>query len=403
MGVTIKRFLTQLKRHYREAYDVLSEEFRSRYAPSQAKLFGDFKGGRKMLRQAVADDLLFLVNRFAGEADITCRSSYQAMARVLYEQCDVSEDKTAVDVKNKTGGDVMQNPSDPDATYDGHKGPGYQAQIAETCSESNEQQLITSVNAEPAHCHDQDAVEPTLDDLEQQDSLPDVLYADTHYGSDANVETSAKRGVDLQSPVSGSTSQKDDDLTLDDFVIDEESETVTRCPNGCEPASSEHDSATGKTTTVMKSSDCEKCDFAGQCPIAEINGRYVLHHTPAQRRLATRRAEQATDEFKENYSIRGGIESTNSGVKRKTGLGNLRVRGRPRVQMSVQLKCAGWNILRALSIMKKRRIQDIAAAAASFCEFILDFCRHGVHSDPNGSRWREFVKRSTTKCLSLAA
>ena len=25
----------------------------------------------------------------------------------------------------------MQNPSDPDATYDGHKGPGYQTQLAE--------------------------------------------------------------------------------------------------------------------------------------------------------------------------------------------------------------------------------------------------------------------------------
>ena len=374
MGVTIKRFLTQLKRHYLEAYDALPEEFRSRYAPSQAKLFGDFTGGKKLLRQTVAEDLLFLVNRFSDEKDITNRTSYQAMERVLHEQCDVGEDKTSVEVKSKTGGNVMQNPSDPDATYDGHKGPGYQAQIAETCSESNEQQLITSVNAEPAHCHDQDAVEPTLDDLEQQNFLPDVLYADTHYGSDANVETSAKRGVDLQSPVSGSTSQKDGDLTLDDFVIDEESETVARCPNGCEPVSSVHDSESEKTTTVMCPSDCDSCEFASQCPVEKSGSRYVLHHTPAQRRLATRRAEQATDEFDENYSIRGGIESTNSGVKRKTGLGCLRVRGRPRVQMSIQLKCAGWNILRALSIMKMRGIRDILAVAATYRVFIFDFC-----------------------------
>ena len=403
MGVTIKRFLTQLKRHHLEAYDALPEEFLRRYAPSQAKLFGDFTGGKKLLRQTVAEDLLFLVNRFSDETDITGRTSYQAMVKVLYEQCDVCEDKTSVEVKSKTGGNVMQNPSDPDATYDGHKGPGYQAQIAETCSESNEQQLITSVNAEPAHCHDQDAVEPTLDDLEQQDSLPDVLYADTHYGSDANVETAAKRGVDLQSPVSGSTSQKDGDLTLDDFVIDEASETVTRCPNGCEPASSVHDSENGKTTTVMNSLNCEKCEFAGQCPVEKSGGGYVLHHTPAQRRLATRRAEQATAEFNENYAIRGGIESTNSGVKRKTGLGRLRVRGRPRVQMSVQLKCAGWNILRALRIMKIRGIRDILAAIASYCVLILDFCLHSVYTDQNSSCWREFFKRSTAKCLPAAA
>ena len=392
MGVTIKRFLTQLKRHHLAAYDALSEEFRSRYAPSQAKLSGDFTGGKKLLRQTVAENLLFLLNRFADEKDITNRTSYQAMERVLHEQCDVGEDKTSVDVKAKTGGDVMQNPSDPDATYDGHKGPGYQAQIAETCSESNEQQLITSVNAEPAHCYDQDTVEPMLDDLEQQDSLPKVLYADTHYGSDANVEAAAKRGVDLQSPVSGSTSQKDGDLTLDDFVIDEESETVTRCPNGCETASSVHDSESGKTTTVMCPSDCGSCEFVSQCPVKKSGSRYLLHHTPAQRRCATRRAEQATDEFDENYSIRGGIESTNSGVKRKTGLGRLRVRGRPRVQMSIQLKCAGWNILRALSIMKMRGIREISAVAATYRVFIFDFCLFQDLFRPRNSGHQQFLQ-----------
>ena len=403
MGVTIKRFLTQLKRHHCEAYDALPEELLARYAPSQAKLFGDFTGGKKLLRQTVANDLLFLVNRFADEKNITNRTSYQAMQRVLHEQCDLSEDKIAVEVKPKTGGDVMQNPSDPDATYDGHKGPGYQTQISETCSESNEQQPITSVNAEPAHCHDQDAVEPMLDDLDQQDSLPDILYADTHYGSDANVETAAKRGVDLQSPVSGSTSQKDGDLTLDDFVIDEESETVTRCPNGCEPASSVHDSENGKTTTVMNSLDCDKCEFAGQCPVGKSGSRYLLHHTPAQRRCATRRAEQATDEFDKNYSIRGGIESTNSGIKRKTGLGNLRVRGRPRVQMSVQLKCAGWNILRALSIMKMRGIQEISAVAATYRVFIFDFCLLRGSSRLRNSCHQQFLQLFIPRRLLTAA
>jgi len=33
MGVTIKRFLTQLKRHHRPAYDALPEELTVRYAP----------------------------------------------------------------------------------------------------------------------------------------------------------------------------------------------------------------------------------------------------------------------------------------------------------------------------------------------------------------------------------
>lgn len=367
MGVTIKRFLTQLKRHDRASYDALPEDLQSRYAPSQAKLFGDVAPeGRKQLRQTVAEDLLALVNRFADDPAVTNRSSYQAMQRVLHEQCEVSEDKTAVEVKAKTGGDVMQNPSDPDATYDGHKGPGYQAQIAETCGEGNDQQLITAVEVEPAHCSDAEALEPMLDQLDEHERRPESVSADTHYGSDANVVAAERRGVDLQSPVGGPPPQNDEDLTVDDFAIDEQTETVERCPAGREPESSEQDERTGTTTTVMRASDCDACEFRSQCPVENSGGRYVLRHTPAQRRLAARRAEQKTEAFRENYAIRAGGESCNSGLKRRTGMGRVRTRGRPRVSMAVILRCAGWNILRALTALKRRGIRDFAASAGAF-------------------------------------
>ena len=64
------------------------------------------------------------------------------MVTIFGQQCELSGEKVVV--KTKTGGDCVQNPSDPDATYDGHKGPGYQVQIAETCVPSNEVQLITA-------------------------------------------------------------------------------------------------------------------------------------------------------------------------------------------------------------------------------------------------------------------
>ena len=366
MGVTIKRFLTQLKRHHREAYDALGDLLRDRYAPSQASMFGDFKGERNKLRQTVAEDLLFMVNRFADDKDVVGHSTYKAMERVLHEQCEVSEDKTVVEVKAKPAADALENPSDPDATYDGRKGQGYQAQIAETCGESNDAQLITAVQPEPAHCSDQDAAQPMLDQLEAHGRKPEILYADTGYGSDQNVVAAEARGVDLQSPVGGAPPANEGDLTLDDFVIEEPQETVTRCPNGCQPQSSVHDPKTGQTTTVMRESDCSACDFRAQCPVKLRGKRYVLRHRPAQHRLASRRAEQATEAFKENYAIRAGEESLNSGLKRRTGMGRLRTRGRPRVRMAVLLRCAGWNLLRALAAFKKRRKRAAAAAAGVF-------------------------------------
>ena len=38
--------------------------------------------------------------------------------------------------------DSLQSPYDPDATY-GHKGKGYESQIAETCDDDNPYQVIT--------------------------------------------------------------------------------------------------------------------------------------------------------------------------------------------------------------------------------------------------------------------
>ena len=370
MGVTIKRFLTQLKRHHPEAYDALPEELRGRYAPSQSQLFGDFQGSRKQLRQVIAEDLLVLVNRFAEDKAVTARTSYQAMARVLREQCQVSEDKTVVEVKAKPDPEAMENPSDPDATYDGKKGQGYQAQIAETCGASNNQQLIVGVEVEPAHCCDQDAVEPMLDQLESHGRKPQRLYADTGYGRDANVVAAEARGVDLQSPVGGAPPRNEGDLTLDDFVIDEQGETVSACPRGCQPESSVYDAQTGRTTTEMRASDCSACVLRSRCPVKQSGKRFILRHTPAQRRLARRRAHQTTEAFRTNYAIRAGGESVNSGLKRRTGMGRVRTRGQPRVRMAVLLRCAGWNLFRALASLKKRGKRAAAAAAGILCHIL---------------------------------
>jgi hypothetical protein len=364
MGVTIKRFLTQLKKQHRKFYYDLPEELRTRYLPSQGKLFADDRSGRKQLRQTVAEDLLFLVSRFANQADVTRRTSYKALQRVLEEQCEVMEEQVVL--KEKTGGNVLQNPSDAEASYDGHKGPGYQAQIAETCGEENEVQLITSVMVEPAHACDQDALVPTLDELDENDRLPDLLYADTLYGRDENVVKAAQRGVDLQSPVSGPRKDNSEDLSLDDFVIDEKTEVVISCPNGCRPRLSDHNQGEGETRTVMNSSDCSNCAFFRQCPVTKVGNDFVLCHTPKQRRLADRRAEQATEVFRENYAIRAGGESVNSGLKRKLGLSRVRVRGAPAVSMAVLLRCAGWNLLRVLKALKKRGIRDFTSYFAVF-------------------------------------
>jgi hypothetical protein len=366
MAVTVKRFLVQLKRHEAELYRQLPAELIARYGPSDSQMFGHYQGDRHRMRQRIAQDLLGLVGRFAGNKALTDRGSYKAMRRVLAEQCDVAEETVALKKKVEDGS-VMQNPSDPEAGY-AHKGSGYSAQISQTCAKNNEAQLITAVDVHPAHESDQNKLIPMIDQLDGQGRKPEVLYSDTNYGRDENVQDAQERGVDLQSPVGNGGKKEDPDrLTLDDFAIDEQTETVECCPNGIVPLSSQFDPAAGQTRTVMADKDCDACEFRSICPIQRMGKRYVLVHTPLKRRCAARRAEQATDEFAEHYAIRAGLESANSALKRVTGLGRLRTRGLRRMRMGTLLRCAGWNMKRATAALRARARKaqtDLAAVLA---------------------------------------
>jgi len=372
MGVAIKRFLTQVNRSEPVDYETLPETLRQRYAPGINQLFAEVAkdtDSRRLLRQQVAEDMHTLLKHFADHPEHSTKNTYQALERIFSEQCEVQEEKIVV--KAKTGGRVMQNPSDPDATYDGHKGPGYQVQLSETCHPENEVQLITCAIPQTAAEPDSEAVEPVLDDLEQTALLPKQLLGDTLYCSDENVQKAEQRGVELVGPVGGSDQSKEDAsyerLTIDDFDIEEKTEEVKCCPSGHTPNSSVVDEQSGKTTTVMPESACSQCDFYGQCPVEKRSGQYRLEHTAKQRRLAARRREQETEVFRERYKIRGGIEGTNSGLKRTTGLGQLRVRGRPAVYHAIYLKVAGWNMRRAAVCAKLREFVHKKAAAAVFC------------------------------------
>ena len=71
---------------------------------------------------------------------------------------DAGECKVPVALKDpkQVSADSLQSPHDPDVTYSGHKGKGYEVQVAETCHEENATQLITHVEVTPSSGSDTD-------------------------------------------------------------------------------------------------------------------------------------------------------------------------------------------------------------------------------------------------------
>ena len=356
MAVAIKRFLTQVIRHAPEQFAALPAEFRKRYQPAESQLFAGAKDAeaRQRCRQQAAEDLFWIIEHFADCPDMTARSSYKALVTIFGQQCELSAGKVVV--KAKTGGDCVQNPSDPDASYDAHKGQGYQVQITETCSPENEVQLITGVLPQSAADPDGAAVVPMLDQLKESKLLPEEVLADTLYCGDENVQAAEDRGVELVGPIPGREPASDPlALTLDDFAVDERTGRVEACPQGHTPLVVERNEETDATRLEMPAAACESCPFRTSCPIHQTrDGRYELDFTDKDLRLAGRRREQETPVFAERYRMRSGIESTNSGLKNRLGLKRLRVRGRGSVFRVILHKVAGWNLLRAAASMKLR-------------------------------------------------
>lgn len=360
MGLAIKRFLINLKRYSQGEYEKLPEDLLQRYEPSAHQMFADVKKEDfSLLTQKIAEDLNMLITRFENISKISNRTTFKAIQQIFNEQCEIAEEKVVV--KKRVGGDVVQNTSDMEATYSGHKGSGYQAQFVESCSKNNGEQLVLSAIVETASKSDSDAVEPVIDDLKGKNVVPDELYADTAYCGDDNVLKAEEEDIELIGPTPGNkTSASSNDnpaLTIDDFVIDILNNTVINCPAGHCPKSSKYNEETEKTTTVMSAKDCACCEFVDSCIVKKSKADYSIEHTEKHIRLAGRRKEEATQEFKKRYSIRGGIEATNSVIKRRTGLSRLRVRGFAAVQHCVLLKVTGWNILRGSQNVKiKNRV-----------------------------------------------
>jgi hypothetical protein len=362
---TIKKFLTNLKRHHKKDFDFLSQGLRDRYLRKQEKsAFAMVRPSESAKTlEMVGKDLFFLVEQFRSHNKISAMNSYQLMVRVLKEQCVVEHDKVAgekrvtIKANKDVPSDSLQNPSDPDAGYDGHKGKGDQVQIAETYSrredEDNPQlSLITHVDVEPAHASDANALLPYIETTQKRNIAPKEVLADSLYGSDSNHEKAGELGVDLVAPTMGN--RKDASCTLSDFKFSEDG-AITTCPQGHQPVKVKKKKKKNRFSIAFASQTCSNCPQFEDCPVksGKKDHSYIRYDDKVAR-LAQRRSFERTDEFKERYRFRAGAEATMSQLDRKTGIKHLKVRGMKAVRFAATLKATALNILRSSAFRKRQ-------------------------------------------------
>jgi len=316
---TIRVFLHALRKGHRDLHDRLPTGLLKRHGEESWYRDARREEGPRRLR-VVARDAYRVVERFKAHRAVGKMEEYRLLERLLSEQCTVGanaskprdddddrDDGSApVELKDpkEVVGKSLQTPHDPDATYSGHKGKGYEVQVSETCMPDNPVEMITEVKVTPSAGSDATATIPTIDALDKAGHKPKELVADTTYSGATNAAEAAKRGVNLLAPA---------------------------------PAMAKPEP--GKVYPVPEV----------DCPMGRTKAGAWL------------KSQEAQPDFERRYAIRAGIEATNSELKRVQGLGKLRVRRDERVKLVVYLKAAGCNLRRALRHWTQARMLVVEA------------------------------------------
>ena len=235
------------------------------------------------------------------------------------------------------------------------------AQIAETYEEEEENEsedrlpskpdLITHVAVHNMTKQDWQALEPALEDPGGREVMPESMLRDTHYGSEGNIRTATKQGVELISPASPPKGSKQGRLTLEQFELDEEG-LVIKCPQGHSPITT----SAGPTRFEVRfdPAPCDRCTVRSQCPAystARTTEKSRWQYTRERVQTRTRRLRERTDRFQDRYRWRAGVEATMSRLKHQMGLAKLRVRGMAAVSYAVFLRALGLNIHRVAAFL----------------------------------------------------
>jgi len=249
------------------------------------------------------------------------------------------------------------SPYDTDARYGIKRGSGwtgYKAHLTETC-EPDAPHVITQVATTDAVVADTEMTEPVHQTLTDRDLLPEVHVVDAGYTTAALFVSAHEHGMELLGPAphdSSLQSRQNPGFSRGDFTIDWNNQSAN-CPGGHRSfewwEQKHHRNGTPVIKVFFSAEHCGPCPKQTQCtkPPTGRRGR-GLTFLPRDRYEALEAARQAqdTDEWKERYAIRAGVEGTISQAVRVTGLRRTRYRNLPATRLGHVLAATAINIIR---------------------------------------------------------
>ena len=270
--------------------------------------------------------------------------------------------------------EAIESPYDTEARYRSRyatKWTGYMVHVTETCEE-DDVHLITHVETTEATVHESQKIESIHQALVEKGARPGVHLVDSAY-MDAEwlVQSRQQHQIDLVGPARSNNSWQtrvEGAYDLEQFEIDWD-EQVVYCPQGKQSGNWKEglDNVGAAVIYVQFSSmDCRPCPERSLC--TRSKRRRAIGFRPREQYEALQQARQRleSEEGKQLYNRRAGIEGTISQGVRAFGLRQTRYRG-----------------------LAKTHLQHIATAAAINLDRLV--------------AWFDDVPRTTTRTSRFAA
>lgn len=231
---------------------------------------------------------------------------------------------------------------------------GFKVHVTETC-DPDTPNLITHVETTPATTPDVSVTGKIHEALAKKDLLPGEHLIDAGYPDADHLVTSKKEhDIDLCGPVRQDTSWQactNQGFDLAHFTINWEAQTVT-CPEGkvSQGWSPSRNRGNDVIHVGFAPKDCKACAQRSQCTQAKVGPRTITLSPKEQHEaLQAARERQTTEEFKQRYAVRAGVEGTISQGIRRCGLRRSRYIGQAKTHLQHVLTAASINLARTIA------------------------------------------------------
>jgi hypothetical protein len=257
---------------------------------------------------------------------------------------------------------LIQSPYDVETRYSNKRSTnwvGYKVHLSETCDEGYPD-LITQVNTTLATTSDFVMGAPIEQELAARDLLPGTHLLDSGYVvADLLVSAPHDYHIDVVGPALSSSSRQGREgqgYDVHSFAIDWDARQAY-CPQGhCSVKWTPGHSQEGHNVIRIRfdKATCDACAVRPACTSSTKYPRQITVKPQAlHEALAAAHQRQATPEFKAQYALRAGVESTISQGARRFELRRSRYIGLAKTHLQQTINATAMNLVRIADWLRK--------------------------------------------------